>query len=141
MYSVHRGQHFRSSGERGHAEDGEATEPRDGDGPEQRPYGTRAPSLQCKDTDEHGNSQRDHVRLEDWRGHGEALDGTEHGDGRGDHLVSVEERGAEEPEEKEGVGAALRFLEHRQCHECEDAPLTRLSARRMSTRYLTRRRG
>ena len=125
MHRVHRGQHFRSSDERGHAEDGEATEPREGDGPEQRTEGTRAPALQREDPDENGNGQRDHVRFEDRRGDGEALDGAEHGDGGGDHPVSVEERGAEEPEEKEAVGApALCCRRHRQCHEREDASLT-----------------
>ena len=48
-----------------------------------------------------------------------------------------EERGAEEPEEKEGVGApALRCRGHRQCHEREDAPLTPV-VRTQDTRYLT----
>ena len=78
---------------------GDHQEPSDHDRPEQSADTVRAVLLDREDANDDRHGDRDHVGLEQRRGHLEALDRAEHGDRRRDHAVAVEQSGAEDAQE------------------------------------------
>jgi hypothetical protein len=115
-------QDLRRPEKRGSPEHGEDGEPRDGDGAEQRAERPGAAMLQCEQADEHGDRQRDDEMAERRRGDRDAFHGAQHGDRRRDHAVAVEEGGAEQPEQQEGMGRPA-FDARGERHQGQDAAL------------------
>ena len=112
----------------GDAETRDQKEPDQHDRTEDAPHSAGPSALAGKQPHQDDDGNRDHIRRQLRGRHHESFDGTEHRDGRGDHAITVEQCGSEQPHShhdraQAGAGPAGPGFGKGQGHQRQDAPL------------------